>query len=134
MVGEHGRVGGGRGEGPWILLYMARAGGIGIIRSYDGLQEMDGAWWIWGGNRLMRVKMGYMVGDGVSGWCMIVDVHCLAVPSSFCPARYTVRSFGIRRNEKIAVHVTLRGEKAMEILDRGLKVPPTADCMLFMII
>lgn len=38
------------------------------------------------------------------------------------PARYTVRSFGIRRNEKIAVHVTLRGEKAMEILDRGLKV------------
>ena len=37
-------------------------------------------------------------------------------------ARYTVRTFGIRRNEKIAVHVTMRGEKAEEILERGLKV------------
>jgi len=37
-------------------------------------------------------------------------------------ARYTVRTFGIRRNEKIAVHCTVRGPKAEEILDRGLKV------------
>eukprot|EP01047_Picozoa_sp_COSAG01_P006770 COSAG01_NODE_249_length_20357_cov_3.458171_8_plen_229_part_00 len=37
-------------------------------------------------------------------------------------ARYTVRTFAIRRNEKIAVHVTVRGEKALEILERGLKV------------
>ncbi|KAG8221057.1 ribosomal protein L5 domain-containing protein [Butyriboletus roseoflavus] len=37
-------------------------------------------------------------------------------------ARYTVRTFGIRRNEKIAVHVTIRGPKAEEILERGLKV------------
>merc|ERR1711918_315738 len=40
----------------------------------------------------------------------------------YSKARYTVRGFGIRRNEKIAVHVTVRGEKAMEILERGLKV------------
>ena len=40
----------------------------------------------------------------------------------YSKARYTVRSFGIRRNEKISVHVTLRGDKANEILDRGLKV------------
>nr|BAS02547.1 ribosomal protein L11 [Stenopsyche marmorata] len=40
----------------------------------------------------------------------------------FSKARYTVRSFGIRRNEKIAVHCTVRGVKAEEILDRGLKV------------
>jgi len=40
----------------------------------------------------------------------------------YSKARYTVRSFGIRRNEKIAVHCTVRGEKAEEILDRGLKV------------
>merc|ERR1711988_1363066 len=40
----------------------------------------------------------------------------------FSKARYTVRSFGIRRNEKIACHVTVRGEKAAEILERGLKV------------
>jgi len=37
-------------------------------------------------------------------------------------ARYTVRTFGIRRNEKIAVHVTVRGERARDILERGLKV------------
>jgi large subunit ribosomal protein L11e len=37
-------------------------------------------------------------------------------------ARFTVRTFGIRRNEKIAVHVTIRGPKAEEILERGLKV------------
>nr|AHA44486.1 60S ribosomal-like protein [Pectinaria gouldii] len=40
----------------------------------------------------------------------------------FSKARYTVRSFGIRRNEKIAVHCTVRGSKAEEILERGLKV------------
>ena len=37
-------------------------------------------------------------------------------------ARFTVRQFGIRRNEKIACHVTVRGEKALELLQRGLRV------------
>ena len=37
-------------------------------------------------------------------------------------ARYTIRSFGIKRNEKISVHVTVRGDKADELLKRGLKV------------
>merc|ERR1711862_520540 len=37
-------------------------------------------------------------------------------------ARYTVRSFGIKRNEKIACHSIVRGAKAEEILERGLKV------------
>merc|ERR1711939_1105155 len=36
-------------------------------------------------------------------------------------ARYTVRTFGIRRNEKIACHVTVRGDKAMDLIERGLK-------------
>ena len=40
----------------------------------------------------------------------------------FSKARYTVRSFGIRRNEKIGVYCTVRGEKAKEILEKGLKV------------
>ena len=40
----------------------------------------------------------------------------------YSKARYTCRGFSIRRNEKIAVHVTVRGEKATEILERGLKV------------
>ncbi|KAF0852394.1 60S large subunit ribosomal protein uL5 (rpL11) [Andalucia godoyi] len=37
-------------------------------------------------------------------------------------ARLTVRTFSIRRNEKIACYVTVRGEKAEELLERGLKV------------
>merc|ERR1712096_367335 len=40
----------------------------------------------------------------------------------FTKATKTIRSFGIRRNEKIACHVTVRGEKAAEILEKGLKV------------
>jgi len=40
----------------------------------------------------------------------------------FSKSKYTVRAFAIRRNEKIAVSCTVRGQKAMEILDRGLKV------------
>ena len=40
----------------------------------------------------------------------------------FSKARYTVRSFSIRRNEKISVHCTVRGAKALDILERGLKV------------
>ena len=42
--------------------------------------------------------------------------------SCYPSARYTVRSFGIRRNEKIACYVTVRGSKAMSLLESGLKV------------
>eukprot|EP01006_Ploeotia_vitrea_P044100 TRINITY_DN66806_c8_g1_i4.p2 TRINITY_DN66806_c8_g1~~TRINITY_DN66806_c8_g1_i4.p2 ORF type:complete len:197 (+),score=29.87 TRINITY_DN66806_c8_g1_i4:70-591(+) len=37
-------------------------------------------------------------------------------------ARLTVRRFNIRRNEKIACHVVVRGPKARELLERALKV------------
>ena len=37
----------------------------------------------------------------------------------FSKARYTVRTFGIRRNEKIACHVTIRGEKAGRAFTAG---------------
>lgn len=40
----------------------------------------------------------------------------------FSKARLTVRTFGIRRNETIACSVTTRGEKAEEILAKGLQV------------
>jgi len=40
----------------------------------------------------------------------------------FSKARLTVRTFSIRRNEKIAAHVTVRGKKAEEILNKGLRV------------
>ncbi len=37
-------------------------------------------------------------------------------------AKYTIRSFSIKRNEKIAVHVTVRGEQAENLLEKALKV------------
>ena len=37
-------------------------------------------------------------------------------------AKITIRTFSVRRGEKISTHVTLRGEKAKNILERGLKV------------
>ncbi|XP_058726742.1 large ribosomal subunit protein uL5-like [Vicia villosa] len=37
-------------------------------------------------------------------------------------SRYTVRSFGYRRNEKMACYVTVSGDKAMQLLESGLKV------------
>jgi large subunit ribosomal protein L11e len=40
----------------------------------------------------------------------------------FGRARYTVRQFNIRRNETISAYVTVRGQKALELLERGLKV------------
>ena len=40
----------------------------------------------------------------------------------YAKARLTIRTFGIRRNEKIAVYCTVRGEKASELLKRGLRV------------
>jgi large subunit ribosomal protein L11e len=39
----------------------------------------------------------------------------------FSKARFTVRTFAIRRNEKIACSVAVRGEKAMKILDTALR-------------
>ncbi|EIE23138.1 ribosomal protein L5 [Coccomyxa subellipsoidea C-169] len=40
----------------------------------------------------------------------------------FGKARYTVRTFAIRRNEKISTSVTVRGEKALQLIEAGLKV------------
>merc|ERR1712032_1372419 len=40
----------------------------------------------------------------------------------FTKARYTVRSFGIRRNEKIGCYVSVAGDKALQLIEAGLKV------------
>lgn len=40
----------------------------------------------------------------------------------FGKARYTVRTFGIRRNEKISCFVTVRGEKALQLIVRPAAV------------
>ena len=40
----------------------------------------------------------------------------------FSKARLTVRTFGIRRNEKIACHMTIRGEAAYNVIRKALEV------------
>ncbi|KAA6368619.1 MAG: putative 60S ribosomal protein L11 [Streblomastix strix] len=37
-------------------------------------------------------------------------------------ARITIKQFGVRKNEKIACYVTVRGKKAEELLEAGLRV------------
>ncbi|KAH0569309.1 Ribosomal protein L5 [Spironucleus salmonicida] len=41
---------------------------------------------------------------------------------SFGKSRLTVRQFGIRRGQKISAYVTVRGDKALDILERALRV------------
>ncbi|XP_058208673.1 large ribosomal subunit protein uL5-like [Rhododendron vialii] len=63
-----------------------------------------------------RLTKAYKVLEQLSGQSPLFSVFF------WMTARYTVRSFGIRRNEKIACYVTVRGEKAMQLLESGLKV------------
>lgn len=60
-------------------------------------------------------------GDKLTRAAKVME-HLTGQTPVYSKARYTVRSFGIRRNEKISVHCTVRGSKALEILERGLKV------------
>lgn len=57
-------------------------------------------------------------------WCLVLCAQVLesltGQQPQFGKARYTVRSFGIRRNEKISTFVSVRGEKALQILVCGL--------------
>ena len=76
---------------------------------------------MWGVHVLMRSSKGpcwYQTGSSQLASCVTA---CHSAPSLHA-ARFTIRSFGIRRNEKISVHCTVRGPKAEEILEKGLKV------------
>jgi hypothetical protein len=55
---------------------------------------------------------------GVAACCSQVLEQLTGQQPVFGKARFTVRTFGIRRNEKISCHVTIRGEKAMQLLVR----------------
>ncbi|CAL6015093.1 Ribosomal_protein L5 [Hexamita inflata] len=43
-------------------------------------------------------------------------------PPSYGKSRLTVRGFGIRRGQQIAAKVTVRGEKALNIIEKALRV------------
>jgi large subunit ribosomal protein L11e len=60
-------------------------------------------------------------GDRLTRASKVLEQLCEQTPV-LSRAKLTVRTFGIRRNEKMAVHATVRGEKAAELLEKGLKV------------
>ncbi|EPY29745.1 large subunit ribosomal protein L11e [Angomonas deanei] len=60
-------------------------------------------------------------GDKLTRASKVLEQLCEQSPV-LSRARITVRSFSIRRNEKIAVHCTVRGKKAEDLLLKGLKV------------
>mgnify|MGYP001609208929 FL=1 len=60
-------------------------------------------------------------GDRLTRASKVLEQLCSQTPV-LSRAKLTVRTFGIRRNEKIAVHCTVRGDKAHELLEKGLKV------------
>merc|ERR1711907_65765 len=76
--------------------------------------------------RVICDKLIINIAVGESGDRLTKAVRVLQQLSDQTPvenfARYTVRTFGIRRNEKIATHVTVRGAKAMDLIERGLKI------------
>ncbi|KAG6088212.1 60S ribosomal protein L11 [Claviceps sp. LM218 group G6] len=74
------------------------------------------------GDRLTRAAKVLEQLSGQTPVYSMRDPQFIYISAVSGKARYTVRTFGIRRNEKIAVHVTVRGPKAEEILERGLKV------------
>merc|ERR1712224_974417 len=76
--------------------------------------------------KVMCDKLVINIAVGESGDRLTKAIRVLQQLSDQTPventARYTVRTFGIRRNEKIACHVTVRGEKATDLIERGLKI------------
>ena len=58
----------------------------------------------------------------ISYWSILCFFMIECAIYCFKTARYTVRSFSIRRNEKIACYVTVRDDKAMRLLESELKI------------
>lgn len=69
---------------------------------------------------LLRAALAqlYLTAPPLCPPCLHVLEQLTGQQPVFGKARYTVRQWTIRRNEKISAHVTVRGEKAMQLLVR----------------
>ncbi|ABW97956.1 rpl11B (nucleomorph) [Hemiselmis andersenii] len=77
----------------------------------------------WRDIKIKKVVINCCVGessDRLTNAARVLDNLARQTPV-FSKSKLTIRSWGIRRNEKIACHYTLRGKKAYILLERGLK-------------
>lgn len=61
------------------------------------------------------------VGDPVTRASRVIQ-QLTNQKAMFARSHRTIPKFGIRRNDKIAAYVTVRGKRALEILDKALQV------------
>ena len=80
-------------------------------------------------NKMREIEVDELIlniGVGASGDKMTKAIKVLKDLTNQEPittrAKFTIRSFNVRRNEEIGTHVTVRGKNAMDLLKTGLKV------------
>merc|ERR1712078_175608 len=103
---------------------------MGIIKKFSRLREnMEIRKKEKADNKMREIKIEKLILNlctGESGDTLTKAAKVLEDLTSQKPveskARYTIRSFSIKRNKKIAVHVTVRGKQAESLLQNALKV------------